>query len=263
MIIDCFPFFNELDLLEIRLNELYDTVDFFVLSEANLTFTARQKPFYFEQNKTRFKKFLRKIVHLKIDTYPKKALSDAWKMDHFQKQAGVDYMQKQLTPGKNDMVILSDMDEIPKASKVQRAFENKEWRRLVWQMPIFYYYMNCVCVSKAWHFARVVRPDGKIKLSSIRGKRGSDGTIRNAGWHFSYLGDIQEKLRSFPHTEYDKFPYNKKNYIKAKKTAGADLFGRDEKYKFKFLDDLSYLPQYVQDNIDRFKKYIRRNPDKG
>ena len=50
-IFDCFPFYNELDLLELRLNELYDHVDRFVLVEANTTFTSKTKPFYFEENK--------------------------------------------------------------------------------------------------------------------------------------------------------------------------------------------------------------------
>ena len=45
-VIDCFPFFNELDLLEIRLNELKDVVDVFVLTEAPFTFTGREKPLF-------------------------------------------------------------------------------------------------------------------------------------------------------------------------------------------------------------------------
>ena len=58
MIVDCFPFFNELDLLEIRLNILKDVVDKFVLVEASKTQTKLDKPFYFEDHKDRFADFL-------------------------------------------------------------------------------------------------------------------------------------------------------------------------------------------------------------
>ena len=61
MIYDCFPFFNELDILEIRLNVLYETVDYFVITEADKTHTGKAKEYLFEQNKERFSKFLDKL----------------------------------------------------------------------------------------------------------------------------------------------------------------------------------------------------------
>ena len=64
MIYDCFPFFNELDLLEIRLNELSGVVDRFVLSEAELTHNGDRKPLYFNEHKDRFAKFADKIIHI-------------------------------------------------------------------------------------------------------------------------------------------------------------------------------------------------------
>ena len=65
-IIDCFSFFNELELLEIRLNILDQYVDKFVLVEAAKTQTLKDKPFVFEENKSRYEKFLDKIVHVYI-----------------------------------------------------------------------------------------------------------------------------------------------------------------------------------------------------
>ncbi len=65
-IYDCFTFFNELDLLEIRLEELYPYVDYFVLVEANKTFSGKEKRFYFEKNKEKFEKWLNKIIYIKI-----------------------------------------------------------------------------------------------------------------------------------------------------------------------------------------------------
>ena len=60
-IVDAFTFYNELDMLEIRLAELYNVVDFFVLVEATETFQGSPKPLYFDQNRARFKKYAKKI----------------------------------------------------------------------------------------------------------------------------------------------------------------------------------------------------------
>ena len=65
MIYDCFLFFNELDILEIRLELLYDKVDYFILSECDTTFSGISKPFYYDDNKYKFKKYSDKIIHLK------------------------------------------------------------------------------------------------------------------------------------------------------------------------------------------------------
>jgi len=61
-IYDTFLFFNELDLLEIRLTMLYPHVDYFVISECDYTFSGKQKPFYFDENKEKFSKFMDKII---------------------------------------------------------------------------------------------------------------------------------------------------------------------------------------------------------
>jgi len=70
MIYECIIFFNELDLLEIRLNELKDVVDKFVIVEASFTFSSKPKPFYFEENKDRYSKFLDKIIYVKVEELP-------------------------------------------------------------------------------------------------------------------------------------------------------------------------------------------------
>ena len=64
-IYDSFLFFNELDLLDIRLTILDPYVDYFVISECDYTFSGNKKPFYFDDNKNLFSKFLHKIIHIK------------------------------------------------------------------------------------------------------------------------------------------------------------------------------------------------------
>ena len=69
-IYDCFNFFNELDLLEIRLNTLKDSVDYFVIVESNVTHSGQFKPLYYEENKERFKSFEDKIIHYVVMNTP-------------------------------------------------------------------------------------------------------------------------------------------------------------------------------------------------
>ena len=122
MIYDCFPFFNELDILEIRLNTLYDTVDYFVITEANKTHTGKRKAYVFEQNKDRFSKFLDKIIYIKVDDFPNfedsKASDDGnkWMYENYQRDA----IMKGLTNCKpDDIVIISDCDEIPNPKAIR------------------------------------------------------------------------------------------------------------------------------------------------
>jgi len=67
MIYDCFTFYNELDLLHVRLHELYDVVDRFVLVEANQTFQGNPKRLYFQEEKKAFAQYADKIVHVVVD----------------------------------------------------------------------------------------------------------------------------------------------------------------------------------------------------
>jgi beta-1,4-mannosyl-glycoprotein beta-1,4-N-acetylglucosaminyltransferase len=109
MIFDCFLFFKEFDVLDLRLNILNEAVDFFVLAEANITFSGQRKPFYFEQQKDQFKAFLPKIIHVKIEDDPP-VVTSAWDREFWQRDATARGL-KDAQP--TDYVMYSDVDEIP------------------------------------------------------------------------------------------------------------------------------------------------------
>ena len=123
MIYDCFTFFNELDLLEIRLNVLNDVVDKFVLVEATTTFSGTPKPLYFNENKKRFDKFASKIIHVIInDTpiQPKTIIGEYWSWEFFQRNAIVRGL---VNCKETDTILISDLDEIPNPNQI-KDFEN-------------------------------------------------------------------------------------------------------------------------------------------
>ena len=146
MVYDCFPFFNELELLEIRLNELDPVVDKFILVEATRTFQKKPKPLYYQENKERFKKFEDKIIHIVVDKFPgffyKWRIPKAWDYDNYQKD--------QVILGLNncksdDVIIISDLDEIPSARLVEK-YKNYPGVK-VFEQLFCNYYLNCVAVS--------------------------------------------------------------------------------------------------------------------
>ena len=147
MIIDCFPFFNELDVLELRLNILDEVVDKFILVEASKTQTKLDKPFYFEENKNRYSKFLDKIIHVKIEDYPKE---DGWAMENFQRnciQLGLEKLNLTI----NDIIAISDVDEIWDPLVIKNL-DNllDQYKFLSVGMNYFVFYLNLITVDKKW-----------------------------------------------------------------------------------------------------------------
>jgi beta-1,4-mannosyl-glycoprotein beta-1,4-N-acetylglucosaminyltransferase len=224
-IFDCFPFFNELDLLEIRLNELDPVVDRFVICEAPLTFKGMRKPLYFSENRERFEPFIRKIVHVVIDDMPsgpdEKVIS--WKRERFQRNA----LRRGLSDATaDDLVIVSDLDEIPQASAVERA-ANHQGKPTVFSFEMTHsqLFVN-LKRSGRWNKARMSRLGDIRKLETLRAggptwrpnhprilqtarqwKRMSFGMRRlrpwvvvpDGGWHFSYMNGpefIAQKLHA-------------------------------------------------------------------
>jgi beta-1,4-mannosyl-glycoprotein beta-1,4-N-acetylglucosaminyltransferase len=261
MIVDCFSFFNEFDVLDIRLNELKDVVDVFVLVEATLTFSGKSKPLYYNESDTeRYKDF--PICSLIVDAGDPVETNDfnvATRIERRQRQMGVDAMMDRFNP---DVVILSDCDEIPKVEVVKQALKDDKWNRASLSMPLYYYWMNCLYMKqsksgkwmgKPWSRPKLVRPKGSLNW---RGTRYGNWDVRykNAGWHFSHLGDILPKIQASAHVEYNKPPFNVQANIDAKINALEDVY--DRKCKYKIIEDLSFLPQYVLDNKERFSEYI-------
>ena len=115
MIYDVFNFFNELELLEIRLHELDDYVDRFVLVESTSTFQNNPKKLYYEENKEQFKQWHHKITHVIIDDSPQ--TTDTWAVETFQFNAATRGLQD-LKP--NDTVIWCCADEIANKNAVQQ-----------------------------------------------------------------------------------------------------------------------------------------------
>ena len=269
MVYDCFQFFNELDILKIRLHVLNDVVDKFVISEATETFSGLKKPLYYEENKEMFKEFEDKIIHIIVDDTPE---GDTHVRDTFQKNA-VTRGLKDCTD--EDIIIFSDLDEIPNPEKIKEILQDFRKDKIYhFAQRMFYCYLNMEEVSGkllsyAGEFEGVERKkwigtkmcsyqllrEQNLKLGELRFPERKQIGIRveDGGWHFGYMGGhgekdiskrVQEKVVSAAHQEY-----NSKRVLSQVTDQikdGKDIFGRDAKFVRCEIDE-SY-PSYIREH---------------
>ncbi|KAG0333926.1 hypothetical protein BG000_008783 [Podila horticola] len=120
--IDIILFNSELDLLDLRLNELQHVVDTFVIIESNTTFSGHPKKLYYKLFSRHFEKFKHKIHHIELPPMSKedaKRYSDGWANEHYARDKGVLLAIQQLQPREGDWLLLSDLDELPRPSILQ------------------------------------------------------------------------------------------------------------------------------------------------
>jgi len=226
-IYDVFPFFNELDLLRIRFETLYDVVDKFVLMEAPWTHQGDAKPLYFEENRHLFSDYDDKIIHVVMEAHPFERLKqDPWRLEELQRNAI--YKTLQTCCGENDLILVSDVDEIPSDVSVKKMLElvaqdSKSF--CVCTMPLYRYYLNLTHAlsdhSKGyWHgtcgilFGQI----GEQSLSALRHSRMMHKKVRkykkyeisNGGWHLTSLGGYEQfvkKHEAFAHRNHNTRAY--------------------------------------------------------
>ena len=277
MIYDCFQFFNELDMLKIRLNVMSPIVDKFVISEATETFSGLKKPLYYEENKEMFAEFADKIIHVVVDDTPEGYTHDR---DTFQKNA-VTRGLKDCTD--EDIIIFSDLDEIPNPEKIKEILKDFQEDKIYhFAQRLFYCYLNMEEVSgnllsyagefegverKKWIGSKMcsykLLREQNLMLGELRFPERKEIGIRveDGGWHFGYMGGhgekdikkrVQEKVISAAHHEYNsKHVLNK---VTDQIKDGKDIFGRDAKFIRCEIDES--FPVYVREHQEELSYLI-------
>jgi beta-1,4-mannosyl-glycoprotein beta-1,4-N-acetylglucosaminyltransferase len=274
---DTFIFFNELDLLDIRLNILNDYVDYFVLVEGTKTFTGIDKPLYYSENKDRFEQFNHKIVHIVVDDMPDSfgelslrngdALDAAirhdcltttnvprgqvhWLREFYQKE----HIKKGIVSADDeDFIFISDLDEIWDPDLIY-DFNSCDNLRL--NQRVFSFFLNLES-SERW-YGTVGTKYKNIKNYSINHirtpNRNQYTLIENAGWHFTFQGGesmIKEKIESYGHQEYNTIDI--KGSISANMRDGIDVFRRN--FNLKVNND--HLPSVIRNNLHKYSHMIK------
>ncbi len=290
MIYDCFIFFNEIELLEIRLNVLNQYVDKFIILESNVTHQGQKKTLNFQQNKDKFSEFLNKIIYIIVDDMPAYDGTNSWELEHHQRNSILKAIKN---CNKEDIIIISDIDEIPDLSAVQMN-QLKDNTLYIFRQNMYYYYINCINCAKTlmqqkykwsgsimFKYSPHFTPQSMRKLSRKTQALFSEKSlhriywniiifiethnnhiklqfIENGGWHFSYLGGIDriiQKIEAFAHTEYNKKEYKDPEKIKQAIENGKDIFGRNFNYQFVPLDNS--FPEYIIKNKNKYAHLIK------
>lgn len=277
MVIDCIPFFNELDILKLRLHILDPLVDRFVIEEATHTFSGLPKDLCFEKNREMFEEFLPKITYLVVDNSPEEISTH--ERDKFQKNA----LAKALTDASDeDVLILSDVDEIPNPAVLQelvKRFDPDKIYHLAQRN--FYCYLNMEEVSgnllsitgefpgverRMWLGTKVfakknIPESGIIDLREISPEDPRSVRVADGGWHFGYMGSCHEtdvsrkvgtKVVAAAHQEYNTEDVLAE--VKDRLILGEDIFGRNAVFQWAVVDE-SY-PQYLLEHKSEYDYLI-------
>jgi len=240
-IIDCFTFYNEIELLYYRLSILYEFVDFFVIVESNITHSGKKKDLIFESLKKtdRFISFLNKIIYV-IDTglvenpiiENYEYTNSIWLNENHQRNTindGIDKIKHILIP--TDFIIISDLDEIPKPSMLQELKSIKQVHKLKQAYALvedmYFYNLTCFQYKTRWINSKMVQYGVYCSLfdnspQKIRLYHESNPNyftcIESAGWHLSYFTNIDgiiNKLNAFSHQELNTDKYKNTQYIQS------------------------------------------------
>ena len=267
-IYDCFLYWDEDLLLDLRLNILDNHIDYFVIVEGNKTWQNNSKKFRFDINK--FKKFKNKIIYIKVEDMP--GGENPWERENFQRNC----IERGLVESKDDdLIIISDLDEIPNPKKLSEF--TKKQKFAVFRQNHYYYKLNLraqinpfwdgsrICIKKYLKSPQWLR-DLKFKKRPFwrLDKFRLNNILENGGWHFCDLKSPKKllyKLQNMCETN-DKFIFKKKissfylkeKSIKEKIKIYASVTGSKESFKPMLIDNS--FPDYLIRNKYFYRKWI-------
>ena len=213
LIIDCFIFYNELDMLYYRLKTLYDTVDKFVLVEATHTFVGNKKTLFYQANKERYAEFSDKIIHVIVEDFnenPDFLKNEQWN-NEFKQRNAINEGVIQLDLDDEDLIIICDVDEIPNPIVLKDLKKNMASDIVSLKMDFYYYNIECKntttnCIaSKVCNYKFYKKLEGNCQNIRMCSEH-SFTQINDGGWHLSYFGGpdfIENKIKNFCHQEHN------------------------------------------------------------
>ena len=293
-IFDCFMYFDEEIVLDLRLNVLNEYVDFFVVVESIYNHRGEERKLLFDVNK--FKKFEKKIIYLVYKENPKeiekifdddnrgeksrKYILNASLRENGQRNFILNGLNK---ANDDDIILISDVDEIPNLENFSKEKFNQ--KIALFKQDMFYYKFNLKMPNLVWSGTKACKKkDLKSPqwLRNIKDRKYpiyrldtffSDTKfinikfINNGGWHFSNIKtpfEIEHKLRSYlHHREFDENPMSVKEIDKIIKNKQAIYDLKVDKKVNKIGDGsklekypINKLPKFLQNNLEDFKKWI-------
>lgn len=266
-VIDVFPFFDEIDLLLIRLRYLSPTVDLFLISEYDTSFSGKHKGYILEKNWEIFEQFHHKIHYVK---QTQKDFFTSFENDRFQKDSIKSHLQR--VANNEDFILFGDLDEIPRIETINVAKNLKRKHQILhFAQDAFSVYLNLketsgTLLSHAGEYPGIFRKKWigtvGVSLETVKffsmtelrdpERKGIGKRMANAGWHFSYAGghnsDALDRLKfKLGHSAHQEFNNsNVVNSLESNLLALKDPFGRKPKRnKFGRINESKYVKKQL------------------
>ena len=261
-IYDCFTFFNEFELLELRLETLYDAVDYFVIVEANKTHNNEPKPFNFLERRNDYRKYFPKIMYVPMEVDMEFKGDGDWAIENAQRNE----IMRGLTDAEpDDLIFISDLDEIPSPYVVERIMQNRqpiealymfpfqqrggkriavpcrlmvpaaqllEYIPIAMQQTLHYYYLNLLSTNP-WFGSVLVKRKNLSVPQSIRNIREHIPRALDGGWHFTYMGGFERLMTKIdsivegrPLMSRLSPEQKERKYLEQLIAEGKDIYGR-------------------------------------
>ena len=295
-IYDCFQFFDEEMLLDLRLNIMDKYVDKFVITEATYMHNGKPKKLNFDIKK--YSKFKEKIIYIVVDDQPpnlyeirdsdndkqdtrgQKLVLNGYKSDNYQREKAA-YSLKDLDP--EDWIIINDIDEIPNLENV--SFKNIKNKIIIFRQKVFYYKFNLLYPGISWYGSKISKKKNFIspqwlrdlkhkkyplwRLDTLFSKKKYTNIIHinDGGWHFTNIKspeDIKKKLSNYTHHyEFEQSGLNiddlKKKITEKKIIYDHGVDQRQPKWKSEKTltkTDLKNMPTYLRENYKKYANWL-------
>ena len=258
-IFDCFLYNNENLVLDIRLNTLFKYVDKFIIVESKFDHQGNKKKLNFKIEN--FQSFKDKIIYLIVERFPDNISN--WQRENYQRNFILNGLK---IAEDEDLIIISDIDEIPDLSKISLI---KQYKFSVFEQKMFYYKINLQNqTSPFWYGSRICKKKYLKSPQWLRNQKVKNypfwkfykikwNIIKNGGWHFSFLMNVEQvklKLNSYAHAEYNNSKFNSYEKINLAIKNNVDLFNRDISFNVVPFDES--FPNYIFKNKEKFKDWI-------
>jgi beta-1,4-mannosyl-glycoprotein beta-1,4-N-acetylglucosaminyltransferase len=280
-IYDCFCYFNEDLILELRLETLWDYVDYFVISEASYTHAGVDRDTHFDINK--FEKYASKIRYIPLHQRPS-GVNDFWKNENFIRN---NILQGLHDAKPHDWIMISDLDEIPNPEKIKEY--QPRYLRGDFDQRYYSYFLNNYWLgdvgadnqvkpqSNIWRGSKITTYQHFIDFfngnaTSVRSykssgiwrsikrswfKRFNVQLIPDGGWHFTWIfssENIIKKIQSTAHQEFNKPEYKDPQKIKELIALGRDFHKPYSRYELQVMD--KQFPKYLLEHQEKFSEFI-------
>ena len=295
-IYDCFMFFDEEMLLDLRLNIMNKHVDKFIITEASYTHSGKPKKLVFNINN--FSKFKDKIVYYVVEKQPNnielinkgddsdtkgnKLINNSIKRENYQREMASECLRD---ANEEDIIIINDIDEIPNLNEIDFRLINS--KLIIFKQKTFYYKFNLLYKNLIWHGSKACKkkffktpqwlrnikhqkyPLWRFDTFFSKKKYSDIHYVEKGGWHFTNIKtpeDLEKKFMNFlHHQDFEASGLkleNIKEMIKNKKIL-YDLGIDRRNYKWsgtKNLDraPLEEMPDYISNNLEKYSNWLDR-----